>query len=85
MCSNKQAVIERKPEADPKTTNVQEDGSRMMSSGMKVGFQLYKSLSLQENTEILFAPEMQNGPAGVDICSQEDLQPSAAFASEATS
>ncbi|CAE7559153.1 unnamed protein product [Symbiodinium sp. KB8] len=50
MCSNKQAVIERKPEADPKTTNVQE-----------------------ENTEILFAPEMQNGPAGVDICSQEEM------------
>eukprot|EP00439_Symbiodinium_sp_Y106_P078105 s377_g16.t3 len=50
MCSNKQAVIERKPEADPKTTNVKE-----------------------ENTEILFAPEMQNGPAGVDICSQEEM------------
>ena len=25
MSSNKQAVIERKPEADPKTTNVKED------------------------------------------------------------
>ena len=43
-----------------------------------------KVRSSQENTEILFAPEMQNGPAGVDICSQEDLQPPAAFA-EATS
>ena len=27
MCSNKQAVIERKPEADPKTTNVKEDAA----------------------------------------------------------
>ena len=84
MCSNKQAVIERKPEADPKTTNVKEDCSHMMFSADSGILPSAKVRSSQENTEILFAPEMQNGPAGVDICSQEDLQPPAAFA-EATS
>ncbi|CAE7366822.1 unnamed protein product [Symbiodinium natans] len=49
MCSNKQAVLERKP-GDPKTTNFKE-----------------------ENTEVLFAPDVPNGLVGKGICSQEDM------------
>jgi len=49
MCSNKQAVLERRPGEDPKTANVKE-----------------------ENTEILFAPDVSDA-VDYGICSQQEM------------
>ncbi|CAE7780560.1 unnamed protein product [Symbiodinium microadriaticum] len=50
MCSNKQAVLERRPGEDPKTANVKE-----------------------ENTEILFAPDVSDAVDNYGICSQQEM------------
>ena len=38
MCSNKQAVIERKPHADPKTANIKEDPDTSHRTFLVLGY-----------------------------------------------